>query len=218
MVLSRAVTAGRLDRYSLAELLVLHARPIGLVAGVAVSLGVLITAALALLGTDSSSAGATTSGPTNAAATFTDPFAYCGAVGNALHPDARYTGSPEPESVVRALERALGSKEGTLDRYAKSGDVYWRCQDSRVLACFPGANLTCWDANTDRSPTNGEVQWCAEHPGDGGARSAIPFVVTGHSTVYEWRCVGSTPTVMQQIAQVDAAGLIARIWYTLSPN
>ncbi len=151
-------------------------------------------------------------------ATYSDPFAYCAAVGDQLHPDNRYTGPAEPQSVVRALERALGSKPGTLDNFAASGNVYWRCEDSHVLGCFPGANLTCWDANTDRTPTDGEIQWCASHPGDGGATAAIPFVVTGHSTVYEWRCVGTTPTVMQQVAKVDKAGLIARIWYTLSPN
>lgn len=196
-------------------------------AGVLGALIVAGAAALAFRGDNSPSAAATIpASPSPAAAapaiatagSYSDPFAYCAAVGDALHPDSRYTGPAEPDSVVRALERALGSKEGTLANYAASGNVYWRCQDSQVLGCFPGANLTCWEANTDRTPTQGETDWCAAHPGDGGVKAAIPFVVTGHSTVFEWRCVGTTPTVIQQVTNVDKAGLITRIWYTLTPD
>ena len=167
---------------------------------------------------DTTAASAAAGGaPSATAATFADPFAYCAAAGDQLHPDSRYTGPAEPEGVVRALERALGSKPGTLDSYASHGDVYWRCLGGRVLGCFPGANLTCWEANTSRDPTPGEIQWCKDHPGDGSPKAAIPFVVTGHSTIYAWRCAGTDPAIAEQVAQVDAAGLITRIWYPLSP-
>ncbi len=149
--------------------------------------------------------------------TYTDPFAYCGAVGDMLHPDSRYAGPAIPDTVVRSLEKALNSKPGTLDSFARNGAVYWRCQGGEVLGCFPGANLQCWDANTSTTPTKGEVDWCAQHPGDFTEKAFIPMYVTGHTSIYEWRCKGTAPAIFRQVAEVDAAGLNARIWYRLSP-
>ena len=47
-----------------------------------------------------------TSTNTVPAATFVDPFTFCSVVGDAMRPDARYTGPQEPLAVVRGLEAA----------------------------------------------------------------------------------------------------------------
>src|ERR671918_1505994 len=42
-------------------------------------------------------------------ATFTDPFAYCAAVGTIDAPDSRYTGPNVPEAVARGLMKAFSA-------------------------------------------------------------------------------------------------------------
>src|SRR5215510_4570357 len=44
--------------------------------------------------------------PPPAATRFTDPFAYCAAVGTIDTPDSRYAGPKVPEAVARGLQRA----------------------------------------------------------------------------------------------------------------
>lgn len=145
--------------------------------------------------------------------TFTDPFAYCAAVGTIDTPDTRYSGPTAPDSIVRGLQTALNVPDTPLDVLANGSS--WRCMDGTVYACFVGANLPCdARANTDRTPTSAETDFCRQQP----AADVIPAYVTGHDTVYAWRCTDGTPVIVQQVFQVDAQGFIADIWYPITPQ
>jgi hypothetical protein len=41
--------------------------------------------------------------------------------------------------------------------------------------------------------------------------------VTGHDIIYSFHCVQEAPELLEQIAQVDAAGYLANIWYAIEP-
>ncbi len=157
---------------------------------------------------------ATSASPTAAASdSFTDPFAYCTAVGNADTPGTPYTGPAMPVNIVKALQKAAGAPaDAPLDPYMKGS--FWRCMDSKVYACFVGANLPCDSkANTDQTPTQAEVDYCKANP----SADFIPAAVTGHDTIYEWACKNGQPSVSKQVFQVDARGYIKEIWYQIKP-
>ena len=87
-----------------------------------------------------------------------------------------------------------------------NGDVY---------ACFVGANLPCdAKANTDRTPTQEEVEFCQANPDS----EFIPAVVTGRETIFEWRCREGIPEVVRQVWQADEQGFLSEIWYEISPD
>ena len=145
---------------------------------------------------------------------YTDPFAYCKAAGTIDQPDARYTGEATPETLIRGYLKAAG-----LDYQAEYSDAYqrmtvWRCMEGKVYVCNFGANLPCQSqANTDKNPTQAMAEFCKANPGS----DFIPMAVTGHETIFAWRCAGETPEVGEQMSEVDAAGFIANIWYAVEP-
>ncbi len=148
---------------------------------------------------------------TDDAATFTDPFAYCAAVGTLDTPDERYVGAEVPASVLDALQIALGTPADAPD--GLSDGVFWRCMAGQLYACAVGANLPCTEpANTDETPSQAEVDFCAADPD----AEFIPAYVTGHNTIYQWRCSEGAPAIAQQVFQVDEQGFIADIWYPLT--
>jgi photosystem II stability/assembly factor-like uncharacterized protein len=145
--------------------------------------------------------------------TYVDPFAYCTTIGTVDAPDSRYTGPKVPESVARGLQAALNVPDTPLDVLANGS--FWRCIDGEVYACFVGANLPCDSkANTDRMPTQAEKDFCQQQPD----ADAIPAYVTGHDTIYEWRCTNGAPKIVKQVFQVDARGFIGDIWYEIEPD
>ncbi len=148
-----------------------------------------------------------TSTATAQGTTYTDPFAYCGAVGTIDAPDARYLGPNVPDAVVRGLEAALGSSPGT------PAGISWRCMDGQVYACTVGANLPCLEkANTSQTPTADMTTYCQSNAN----APLIPAFVTGRATAYEWSCVNGVATPGRQSWQADARGFIANIWYAIS--
>ena len=87
--------------------------------------------------------------------------------------------------------------------------------EHKVYACNFGANLPCDSkANTDKNPTPGMADFCKENQ----YADFIPMAVTGHTTIYSWHCVKDTPTLLDQIERVDAAGYLSGIWYAISPT
>lgn len=146
-------------------------------------------------------------------ATFTDPFAYCTAVGTVDTPGPPYMGPKVPESVAMGLQKALNAPDipiGVLE----SGS-FWRCMYGNVYGCFVGANLPCEDkVDISRTPTQADAAYCAQNPN----ADVIPAVVTGRATAYEWRCSGSTPLIVRQVGQQDPRGFFSNIWYEISPN
>ena len=152
-------------------------------------------------------------GSTPAPAVYTDPFAYCAAVGTIDAPDATYTGPGVPESVAQGLQKALNAPDTPLEVLENGSS--WRCMDGDVYACFVGANLPCEaQANSDRTPTQEETDFCQQNPDS----DFIPAVVTGRETVFEWRCRDGAPEVVSQVFQPDAQGFLSEIWYKISPD
>jgi hypothetical protein len=174
-------------------------------------LGVLCVAAVALAACGP--AATATPAPTTPA-TYTDPFAYCAAVGTIDKPDARYVGEAVPASVAEALRTASGAAADAPLSIFESNS-YWRCMDGKVYGCFVGANIPCEDkADANSTPTAAENEFCQAQPN----ADVIPAVVTGHATIYEWRCTNGQPEIVRQVLQVDAQGYVSEFWYMLTPN
>jgi hypothetical protein len=149
-------------------------------------------------------------GVTPTPATYTDPFAYCAAVGTIDRPDARYLGEEVPESVAKGLQKALDASDTPAEILVR-GSV-WRCMNGQVYGCFVGANLPCEaKADLDRTPTQEVKDYCAENP----IAEFIPMYVTGRETVYEWRCTNGAPEIVRQFAEPDERGFISDIWYEI---
>jgi len=158
----------------------------------------------------SAPSGAVASTPTPAQAQFPDPFLYCAAVGTIDAPDARYVGPAVPGPVIKGLRKLAGIADDAPDDVVAAGTV-WRCKDGHVWACFVGANLPCSKANTSATPQSEMIVFCKKAP---TARS-IPAAVTGHETIYDWRCVDGTPRVVGQRFTTDAQGFVSDFWYEL---
>lgn len=143
--------------------------------------------------------------------TYTDPFAYCSAVGTIDQPGANYTGDKVPDSIAKALLTALGGPSIPMDA-VKSGSS-WRCMDGKVYGCFVGANLPCGEkADTSKTPTQEMNEFCAQNTNS----DFIPAAVAGRATVYEWRCANGKPEVVKQVVQPDKRGFLSNVWYALS--
>lgn len=147
-------------------------------------------------------------------AQYSDPFAYCSAVGTIDTPDEQYTGPDVPEEVVAALRKAMEMPDDTPAEWVSNGTV-WRCMDGKVWACFVGANLPCTaKADTNDTPSPAMEEFCkADLNSD-----FIPAAVTGRETVYEWRCTDGVPKVVKQAFETDAQDYLSDFWYELSPE
>lgn len=146
--------------------------------------------------------------------TFSDPFAYCAAVGQIDTPDMRYTGEQMSDVLFKDYLKAAG-----LDPSLDYPDTFkkmtiWRCMDSKVYACNFGANIPCDSkANTDKTPTQAMTDYCKQFPND----AFIPMSVTGHSVIYSWHCVKDAPEILDQIDTVDTAGYQSSFWQLVEP-
>jgi len=147
--------------------------------------------------------------------TYADPFEYCAAVGTIGTPDARYAGPQISDAIINGFKSAASLEDSTepMEQFKKT--TIWRCMDSQVYACNFGANLPCDSkANTEKTPSPEMEDFCKAKPDS----DFIPMSVTGHATIYSWRCAKDIPEILEQIEQVDAAGYLASIWYPISPN
>ncbi len=111
---------------------------------------------------------------------------------------------PVPASLVPAAQRALGLEApgSVVQRTTR-----FRCAGGTVLVCAVGANLNCGKADTARSLAPAG-QYCSEHPD----AESIPAYVTGHDTVYRWRCRGVDAVAGEPAEALDARGFVARLW------
>jgi hypothetical protein len=85
--------------------------------------------------------------------------------------------------------------------------TFFRCAGGHVLLCNTGANLPCGRANASRHLPAAD-RWCAGHPDS----DFIPMYVTGHDTVYRWRCAAGRATPVGRPLRIDRRGFIARFW------
>ena len=136
-----------------------------------------------------------------ARSTQTDASAYCRAVRTADFPeqDKRYSGPKVPDWMYRAMHR-------TPDN---GGYIAWRCESGRVLACWNGGITgPCDKKDTDPHPTQAMLDFCNQQPG----ASDIGAAVTGHDTIYAWRCSGNLPERGRQFLFPDRHGWQADEW------
>lgn len=151
--------------------------------------------------------------PGQALASFTDPFAYCAAVGTIDAPDSRYIGEQPPKAVLQGLRQAFDAPADTPDDFYKDG-TFWRCADSQVKACFVGANIPCGaKADLSETPNAGTVTFCKENPN----AEVVPAAAAGRATVFAWSCADGAPVKGEQVLQADAQGFIADFWYVVEP-
>ena len=147
------------------------------------------------------------------AETFSDPFAYCAAIGTIDAPDAGYTGEKMPLQIIDGYKQAAGLQDSTEPMEMFAQTTTWRCMDGQVYACNVGANLPCGSkADTSKIPTQAMTDFCLANP----ASDFIPMVVTGRETVFSWHCVKGAAEILDQVETVDAAGYLAQIWYAIS--
>jgi hypothetical protein len=147
-------------------------------------------------------------------ARFSDPFAYCAALGTIDAPDSRYTGPKVPDVIPQGLKKAFGAPaDAPLAPFLRN--TYWRCMDGQVYACTVGANLPCQKrADVSCKPTEGMTDFCKENPN----AEVIPAVATPRATVYAWKCANGVPEVVRQFAYPDARGFLSNIWYAIRPS
>ncbi|HTW28999.1 MAG TPA: hypothetical protein VME92_17870 [Acetobacteraceae bacterium] len=143
---------------------------------------------------------------------FTDPAAYCAAVGTLDRPDSNYTGPAMPDWIARALRRVTGAPPDAPLRFFRQGA--WRCDHGRVLACGVGANIPCFQkAEQSRVPTAAERAFCEQRPDS----SVIPAYVASHATIWLWRCRGTEPVIVRQVLHVDDQGYPSEFWHVVTP-
>jgi hypothetical protein len=118
---------------------------------------------------------------------------------------------PIPASLVPAARRLFDLQAMPAAWIRRS--TLFRCFDRRVLICNLGANLPCGKGNTSRFLPAAE-DWCAGHPD----ADFIPMVVTGHDTIYHWRCAGKRAVVIGTPLRLDRRGFIARFWKRVAPS
>ncbi len=147
--------------------------------------------------------------------TYSDPFAYCAAVGQIDAPDARYTGPKMSDTLFKNyLVAAKLDVNGNYPDAFKNHTV-WRCMNSKVYACNFGANIPCDSkANTDKNPTQAIIDFCKQNQDV----DFVPMAVTGHNVIYSWRCVKGAPELGNQMDTVDAAGYQSSFWVELQPG
>src|ERR1019366_4804067 len=126
-----------------------------------------------------------------------DPFAYCAAVGTVDEVDARYSGPKEPQAIRNKLTMA--------------GHFVWRCDRGKVMACSYGANLPCGKANASRTPSAAEAQFCKGNPYSPG----IPAYITGHDTLFVWKCQYGQAAIERQSFLADDRGFVKEVWYEI---
>jgi hypothetical protein len=85
-----------------------------------------------------------------------------------------------------------------------------RCMDGHLLACNGGANLPCGKANTSQSLRGGDA-WCRQSPDS----DFIPAYISGHDSIYRWRCTHGAPVASGPARPVDAHGFFTQYWKPL---
>jgi hypothetical protein len=125
--------------------------------------------------------------------------AYCRRSAN--NSDAR----PVPDSLAPLVAKAFA-----LDEQVVRGASYYRCADGLLLACAIGANLPCGKGNVSRQ-IPGADEFCRRNP----SSNFIPMSITGHDTIYAWRCAGGFAAPGRPVERLDRQGFVARYWKRL---
>jgi len=148
-------------------------------------------------------------------APFTDPVAYCMAVGNVDAPDAKYTGPRVPDWMVPALYSKDEIKAQKKAKVDPARAIVWRCMQGKVFGCVQGNSPICGKANQEMKPTKAMREFCTGQPN----AEVIPLSVIGHDhpMIYDWTCKGMKPAIARQIFTVDARGFPVELWKEIAP-
>lgn len=87
--------------------------------------------------------------------------------------------------------------------------TYYRCDGGQVKVCWVGANLPCGKADGSKD-LPAAAQWCQTHANS----DFIPLYVTGHDSLYSWRCVGGKAVAGAPVGKLDDRGFFAEYWKT----
>jgi hypothetical protein len=126
---------------------------------------------------------------------WSDPFAYCAALGTVDFPDHRYAGPMVTEAIASALRVPASSPP---DR------VKWRCVDGAVLGCasFRGPSCAPTPSVTEM------LEYCAQNP------NAVDLVAPNGT----WFCNETEPQIPPgQSWPVDARGFLPGAWVEIAP-
>ena len=148
-------------------------------------------------------------------ASFTDPQAYCRAIGTIDAPDRRFTGHGVPDWIQAAFlspQEIAAIKAGRRPDYG----IAWRCVQGEVLACQNAQSPSCMKPDTDRTPTAAMRDFCRD---DKAALPVIPRAVTGTARMlaYDWVCRGAAPAIARE-TPLDAQGFVAADWKRVGPK
>jgi hypothetical protein len=111
-----------------------------------------------------------------------------------------------PQTVPNDLVMAVAKTFQVEERVVRDA-AFVRCAGPKLMACYIGANLVCDKADTRRA-LPGAAAWCRENPG----AQSIPMGATGHATIYQWSCKGSSAVASKTVLTVDLQGYIAENW------
>jgi hypothetical protein len=109
-----------------------------------------------------------------------------------------------PLSLAPEVRRLLGLD---MPDEATARTSYFRCMAGSVMVCTAGANLPCGKANISRSLPAVE-QYCRANPN----ADIVPTFVTGHDTIYQWRCEGTAAVAGGEVERIDERGFFTRFW------
>jgi hypothetical protein len=144
---------------------------------------------------------------------YSDPFAYCAAVGSIDSPDARYSGSKLPDAIIQGMIQQ-GFLPAAMPAESQKHTA-WRCMDHNVWVCNYGVNIPCLEkADLSQVPTSAMEDYCKMNPTVEG----IPAYITGRVTIYSWNCKEGKPGMVGQIMAVDPQGYPSAYWHELAPN
>ena len=127
---------------------------------------------------------------------YADDAAYCSAGGR------HNAAAPAPASLESAIAGAFQVSPDVVH-----GGAYVRCRQGKLIACIVGANLVCGKADARRRLA-GASAFCAQNPD----AESVPMVATGHATIYDWSCKGTTAGAGKVLMTVDPQGYIADNW------
>lgn len=146
---------------------------------------------------------------------FTDPAAYCRAVGTIDAPDSRYGGRELADWMLAAYfspQDIADFRDGRRPFYG----VAWRCVQGDVLICQNAQTPSCMKPDTVRTPSPEMREFCRTAQ---GSPPVIPRVVTGTARMlaYDWICRGQEPAIAKE-TPLDAQGFVAADWKRVAPK
>jgi hypothetical protein len=127
------------------------------------------------------------------------PAQYCQRV---VNDDALQT---PPDSLMPVVRKLFAVGEG----YPREATRY-RCAEGNVMVCIVGANLPCGKADT-RTDLPAATEWCQTNRDS----DFIPMAVTGHDTMYNWRCANGIATISGKAGEIDDRGFFVDYWKKL---